>query len=111
MAGKKLGFLVVGVAAIAFFDLWPLCQVSNHVEHVVVSMKGIFIGWMALCIALVAMLPERIGIAWERPKGQAASDSEKMRIKVLALAAVGVGVGMTAITWLYIQNQGYTIGF
>jgi hypothetical protein len=111
IALQKLGFFAVGIGAVAFFDLWPIYQANTNTPQLSLSLKGILIGWMAFCVSLVAMLPERIGITWTRPPGQVASAAETQRIKVILGVAVGLGFAMSIATDLYIQHLGYTIHF
>jgi hypothetical protein len=104
----KLGLLAAGLGAIAFFDVWPIIQVSNHVPEISVSYKGMFVGWWALTLALMAMLPERMGFIWKRTKGK---PPITLREKILFFAATAIGIGMTVLTGFYISNQGYRVKF
>jgi hypothetical protein len=71
----------------------------------------IFLGWFAVCMAVIMALPGQMGMKWRREPGEVASDREKLLIKIYCSSAFVVGIGMTVLTDLYIQNQGYKLGF
>jgi hypothetical protein len=108
---KKCGYLCVGIAAVAIFDLWPVYEASHGVDKIWLSFKGMLIGWMLLCIMIVAMLPESVGVVWKPPAGGQLSDAARARMKIVGGTAVAAAVLLTVLTWLYIRNQGYETKF
>ena len=53
---RAIGTSLVGLAAFAYLDLWPLGQALSHAESFSYSFKGMAFGWFALAVSVFALL-------------------------------------------------------
>ena len=77
---KVLGVAALGVAAVGFFDLWPMYEAAKGEPSFSITIKGMALGWFILVFSIPAALPTHMtGLSWGKPTPETKARHAGMR--------------------------------
>jgi len=103
----KLAVFAGGLAALAFFAIWPMYQVLKNEPTVHVTFKGVIFGAMLTMAGLNLILLGDKGIPWKKKPEDPLTGFQKAAVAATVIAALLV----TGLVWLFFNQHGYTMGF
>jgi hypothetical protein len=108
---KVIGFALLGVAAVCFFDLWPMYEAAKGEPSFSITIKGMALGWFILVFSIPAALPTSLtGLSWGKPTPQT-KERHVRNAKIIFGLCAAVTLVMTGLTYWFIKSHGYEINF
>jgi hypothetical protein len=95
---KVVGFGLLGVGAVCFFDLWPMYQATKGQPSFSISIKGTALGWFILAFSIPAALPTSVtGLSWGKPTAET-KERHARNAKLIFGVCAAVTVLLTGVT-------------